>query len=55
MALDKPKYKILAFKESWNPYKIFVSPPLIGLSVVFWVGREREVNSVALGVVSKEK
>ena len=25
MALDKPHYKSLAFKDTWNPYKILIS------------------------------
>ena len=27
-AFDKPKYKSLAFKDSWHPYRILVSPSL---------------------------
>ena len=28
LAFDKPQYESLAFKDGWNPYKIWVSPSL---------------------------
>ena len=50
MALDKPHYKNLAFKDTWNPYKIIVSPPPLWDRVKYGVLGKKEgaVNSLAL-------
>ena len=49
LALDKPHFKSLAFKDTWNPYKILVSLSLRDRVMCFvLVGREGEVNSLAL-------
>ena len=45
-SLDKLQYKRLAFKDSWNPHKILVSPSLrVRVKCGVLGGKEGEVNS----------
>ena len=47
--MDKPHYKSLAFNDSWNPYKILVSPSLrVRVKCGVLGGKEGEVNLLAL-------
>ena len=47
--MDKPQYNCLAFKNSWNPNKILISPSLrVRVKCGVLGGKEGEVNLFAL-------
>ena len=48
LALDKLHFKSLAFKDTWNPYKILVSLSLRDRVKCGVLGGKGEVNSLAL-------
>ena len=49
LALDKPHFKSLAFKDTWNPYKILVSLSLrdrVKCGVLGWKGEGGQFRSL---------
>ena len=56
LALDKPHFKSLAFKDTWNPYKILVSLSLrdrVKCGVLGWKGEGGQFRSLRGGFKKK--